>query len=307
MDRFDEFADCDKTQRANLWNFYSELNALFERVLEDFYEGGYYSQAADWTINNLRKCIEEAEEVLALSTHWPDFQYYAFKDRFLVDPGNRLFTLIGEGDDVRSAGLPTDFSTPFFGLNADRSVWNSRWKPQLQGRWMQVTDWAQSHLAALPAIIAQEEYVAFEELVKQYRYIHTMLRDLEQYGKSAEEFTRFMETKVLADRIRYHPGAGELFFGTELICRLTKGTQEWLVWKMLHESAELPRRAYYEHLMAYRTPQDRPVFAQIDDSITTLLTRWNKRFEKHGIWPLHSERGSIVLFIKRKTKIEDRQ
>ncbi len=307
MDRFNEFADCDKTLRVNLWNFYSELNALLERVLDDFYEGGYYSQAADWTINNLRRCISEAEEALQLSTHWPDYQHYRFNERFLVDPGNRGFVFIGEEGDVRSAGLPTDFSTPFFGLNTDRSIWNLRWKPQLQSRWGQVTDWAQSHLATLPAIIDQGSYVAFEELVRQYRYIHTMLRDLEQYGKNAEEFVRFMETRILADRIRYRPGAGELFYGTELLCRLKKDTQEWLVWRMLTESTEIPRRASYEHLTAYRTPQDRPVFAQIDDSITTLLTRWNKRFEKHDISPLHSERGSIVLFIKRKTKIEDRQ
>lgn len=302
MDRFDEFADCDKTLRANLWNFYAELNGLLERVLDDFYEGGYYSQAAHWAINNLRRCIDEAEQALELSAHWPDYRHYRFNDRFLVDPGDQGFVFVGEGGDVRSAGLPTDFSMPFFGLNADRSVWNARWKPQLQSRWGRVTDWAQSHLAALPAILDQGGYVAFDELVKQYRYIHTMLRDLEQYGKSAEEFSRFMETRVLIDRIRYHPGSGELLYGTEHVCKLGKDTQEWLVWKMLHESVEFPRRVSYDRLGAYMTSQGRRVFTQIDESVTTQVARWNKRFEKYDIKPLHTEGKTIVLFIERKPK-----
>jgi hypothetical protein len=179
-------------------------------------------------------------------------------------------------------------------------LWNKRWKPKLLKHLRFVSDLRTKSVAKKKERKAAK---IFEEIAARYNGILTLLRDIDEYGKEGTGvYERFRSTVFLEDRLRYDPHMGTVFFGKETVAKPRVQSQEWLVWKMLHESRTIPRSVSYELLQGYTLPGGRRIFSKIGDRITIQLSQWNRKFRKFAVAPLHKQGRSIVLSIEGKPK-----
>ena len=303
MDCFPKSAYYDSASVKDLWNLYVEFHELLIDFLEEFYEGSFdYSQGIDVIVRNLKICICKCEEALQIEQHCDRYKdFHAYEDLFEDIRKNPHLRANRERDGtLRFTGIPVDFTSPYYGIRADRSLWNTRWKPKLLKHLKYAIE-SQSRFLPKMKKFGKESERLFAEIIKRYSGILRRLGDVEQYClEGAGTRQRFRAKNPLVDRISYDPHEGVVYYGKDIASRPRKDSQEWLVWKLLSESENPKRTATFERLQACKTPQGRPLFPTIDDSITTLLSRWNMKFRCFGVVPLHKEGKSVVLFCKQK-------
>jgi len=308
MDHFPKSTRYDVTAPKDLWNLYIEFHYLLITFLEEFYEGSFdYSQGIDVIVRNLKICICKCEEALRIDQYCDRHKdFYAFEDLFEDSRKNPHARASREPDGaLRFTGIPLDFTSPYYGIRADRSLWNARWKPKLLKHLKYAVE---SRLRFLPKMkkLEKKSEELFEETIKRYSGILRRLEDVEQYRlEGAGTRQHFRTRHMLVDRISYDPHAGVVYYGKDVASKPRKHSQEWLVWKLLNESEKPVQTATFEQMQSYATQQGRRLFRDIDDGITTLLSRWNRKFHRFGVVPLHKEGKSIVLSCRQKPSFNE--
>lgn len=109
--------------------------------------------------------------------------------------------------------------------------------------------------------------------------------------------SRRLRREPLVGSISYCPETSEVFFGHIRVSKPPRAnSMERSVWRLLYECDTMPRRATFERLEQAKDSRGHTLFSRLDDSITSDIEKWNKKFKRFGVNVLHKDGDSIVIY-----------
>ncbi|MDD5055782.1 MAG: hypothetical protein PHZ00_05965 [Candidatus Peribacteraceae bacterium] len=309
----------DPNTTNGVWDLHEEVTELLLAIYEGLYEEGEYvhSLRLQDVFHALRNTLLWCESLEGFETIKSGVKFDGINsdsDETHIKSINDLYigstnTLMEREwlEEERSFGLlPDNYTVPCVSVGGDSILWEKRWKKRVL--------LYQKHLCVVASgrrkddrKLTPDESKKFSPAMGLYQRALLLLWDMERYTDPLNVLNQeFNETVPLDGKIRFHLSTGHIYYGHALVAKPQRYSQQWVVWKKLHESRTRPRKALYAHLKVMENDESQRIFPHWDkNTLSSLLSRWNEVFEKeYSITPLHQAYDSIELRITRKSNNE---